>query len=181
MKRLGSIIALAASALAACQEPDPSFGDPNGIWGKKLPGEKPTTAPTGSTAEVPAPTTSLAAAHGSDKGKAGSAPLTDVPDCLGCHSGTAAPKFSFGGRVESGTAGVANVVVTVDDIAPVKSDGDGYFWSTTGEVAKGATVKVQKGSDPATVMGPLLAAGAAGGGCMAAGSCHKGSAGPIQP
>lgn len=166
-------------ALAACQEPDPNYGDPNGIIGKKLPGEK--AAPAGTdTSSVSAPPTSLATAHATDAAKAKSAPLTDVPDCMACHTGNVGPKFSFGGRVVDGKAGVADVIVNVDGLSSVKTDADGYFWSTEGAVAKGATTSVQKGGTT-TPMGQTLGEGVAGGGCLATGSCHGGAQGPIHP
>lgn len=169
---------LAAIAISACQEPDPNWGDVNGIWGKTLPGEQAaTTTPTGN---VSAPTTTLKAAHGSDKGKAGNAPLDNVPDCMGCHIGQPGPKFSFGGRIETSGAGVKDVVVTVTGLKPVKSDADGYFWSEEGDVAQGAKVSVQKGTDNPAPMGTPLGAGKAGGGCLS-GNCHAGTQGPIHP
>ena len=171
--------ALACAALvAACQEPDPNFGDPNAIWGKTLPKEPPPTAGV-DPKTVPAPTTTLKAAHGSDKGKAAAAPLDKVPDCMGCHTGTPGPKFAFGGRIETSGAGVPDIAVVVTGLNPVKSDADGYFWSTQGDVAGGSTVSVQKASGNPTPMGGPLGAGAAGGGCLSSG-CHGGTQGPIH-
>jgi hypothetical protein len=180
VKRFGPIGAMAfAALLGACQEPDPSWGDVNGIWGKTLPGEQPATAGANPN-DVPAPTTTLKAAHGSDKGKAASAPLDKVPDCMNCHTGNPGPKFSFGGRIETGGAGVADVVVTVTGLKGVKSDADGYFWSEEGDVAGGSKVTVQKGTGNPSPMGTPLGAGAAGGGCLSA-NCHAGGQGPIHP
>lgn len=177
VKRFGSIAV--GLVIAACQEPDPNWGDVNGIWGKTLPGEQAaTTTPAGNVA---APTTTLKAAHATDKGKAGGAPAPDKPtDCMGCHTGTPGPKFSFGGRIESAGAGVANVVVTVTGLKAVKSDADGYFWSEEGDVAQGAKVSVQKGTDNPAPMGTPLGAGKAGGACLSS-TCHGGGQGPIHP
>ncbi|MFO0735643.1 MAG: hypothetical protein U0270_07180 [Labilithrix sp.] len=182
MTRFGPLVPIIVGVMAgllACQEPDPSFGDPNGIWGKTLPGEKKTASadPT----SVPAPTITMVEKHGSEKGKAAGAPLDKVGDCMACHTGTPGPKFSFGGRVENAGTGVPDVVVTVTDIAPVKTDKDGYFWQTTGEVAQGGKAQVQKGTDPVATMTSQLGAGAAGGGCLAGGTCHGGTTGPIHP
>jgi hypothetical protein len=176
---LGLLLALAAIPFAACQEPDPNYGDPNGIVGKKLPNEQ-SVAATGAT-NAQAPTTTLKAAHGSDAGVAGGAPLDSVPDCLGCHTGSgAAPKFAFGGRVENSGNGVADAVVSVTGLTAVKTDADGYFWEKDGDVAAGANASVTSGTNPPAAMGGALQAGAAGGGCLGS-NCHKGSQGPIHP
>lgn len=180
------IIAVVLGAAAvACQEPDPNYGDPNGIIGKKLPGEKSTdTSSSGAAPTAPALTTSLGTGHSSAAGKAGSAPAPAAAgksECLQCHNGSGTPpKFAFGGRVETGGSGVADVVITVSGLGPVKSDADGYFWQTTGTVAAKATASAQKG-DTASPMGLALEAGNAGGGCLAGGTCHGGSTGPIHP
>lgn len=179
------LAAVVLGVAAACQEPDPNYGDPNGIIGKKLPGEKSTDTSSSGTSPsaVPAPTTSLSQGHGSAAGKAGSAPAPDAAakaECLQCHNGSGPPKFAFAGRVETGGAGAADVVITVSGLDPVKSDADGYFWQKTGTVADKATATAQKGAT-ASPMGQTLAAGNAGGGCLAAGTCHGGSTGAIHP
>lgn len=173
------IFAIIGAAAFACQEPDPNYGDPNGIWGKLLPGEKAVTG--GTPTDVPTPTTTLKAEHAKPEGVAGGAPLDKVNNCLACHVGNPGKKFSYGGRVEVDDAGVAGVIVSVDGLASVKTDADGYFWLLGDqEVAKDSKTRVQQG-DKSTAMSSVLGAGATGGGCLATGACHGGSQPPIHP
>jgi len=180
LQRFGLYAALAiAVVLGACQEPDPNFGDPNGIVGKKLPNEK---AAAGSTNAPPAsgPTTTMAEGHLKEKATKANAPAVGAAkDCLtGCHTGDPGPKFAFGGRVETGGKGEADVTVNVGDLPGVKTDKDGYFWSTADAVKDGDTAAVQKGANPRSMGGTLTAA--TGGGCGSA-ACHGGGTAPIAP
>lgn len=172
-----------------CAEPDPSFGDPNGIIGKKLPNEPATSTEGGgvfgapySATTPPPPTTTLRAAHA-----AKSQPAPDVvTECLACHGATAAgttPTWAFGGRiVDSAGAPATNADVVVvqgtTKIGPVKSDADGFFWApaSSGTVATGARVYVRKESSEQQMGGQLQAG--TGGACDSTAGCHGGTSGP---
>jgi hypothetical protein len=167
------------SALAACAEPDPRFGDPNGIVNRSLPKEPAGAGGGGGgftdaySAAANKPTTTLRAEHA--KGPGRPAPES-VTDCLGCHvaGGQATNKpFDFGGRVGGNKPDVDVLVVGADGakLGPVKSDADGFFWSPGGASIKaGSHVFMRSAKGPASMNGEL-GAGKAGGGCMAV-QCH---------
>lgn len=187
---VGTIV-IAAGIIAACQEPDPNYGDPSGIIGKKLPGESSsgsTSTSSGDSATAsgssgaptaPAPTITVAAAHADSGGGGPAVPFST--DCLTCHGGTgpATAKFAFGGLV-SNAAG-AQVTVVVDGLQPVATDDAGYFWSTEATaLAAGSSVNLWVNGASKDKM-PGLAAGNAGGACLGASGCHGAtSPGPIQ-
>jgi hypothetical protein len=185
--------AVLVAVCAACAEPDPPYGDPNGIVGKKLPnegaasggGSSSGSASSGAPAESPfggpydeaanKPTITLKASHAA---KAPSAPEPgDSLNCTECHikEGLATAKpFSFGGRVMDKGQPTADAEVVVveggEKLGPVKSDADGFFWFPGDPIKQSAKAYVRKGSGAEQAMGGGLPAG--GGGCDKEG-CHS--------
>lgn len=186
----GTVI-IAAGVVAACQEPDPNYGDPGGIIDKHLPGETGSTGTTTTSADgavtttsssgapAPVPTITVAAAHADSGGVGPAVPFST--DCLTCHGGAgpATAKFAFGGLI-SNSAGAA-VTVTVDGLQPVGADDAGYFWSTdTTAIAAGSSVSFTQNGAVKDKM-PGLSAGNAGGSCLGTTGCHGAtSPGAIQ-
>ncbi len=190
------LVTLGASAALSCAEPDPNFGDPGGILGRKLPGEGASTGTTSSgggvfgapySATANPATTTLEAAHAA-KGMPNPEAAATL-DCLSCHKsgGAASTKaFTFGGRVydPDGKAPVAaaDCIVVLGDgtakLGPVKSDKDGYFWLLGGVMPAGAHVTLRsKDNKEAPMNGPLQATDGA---CQAGGTCHGGTQGKIR-
>jgi hypothetical protein len=147
---VGAALFAALVAVVACGTPDPNYGDPGGIIGKKLPSEPGGTSAPGAEDTSPfkdttstAPLKTLKAAHA-----AANAPAPEaVPECLGCHGKAGAgatSKWTFAGRVVNGGAGVKDVdVIVAKDavkVGPVKSDADGFFWApiALGDVPEGS-------------------------------------------
>jgi hypothetical protein len=176
------------AALGACAEPDPTYGDPGGFIGQKLPNDKGggggSSGGSGSdpfggaySPDANKPATTLKAAHTAAASKG--APSGDnVPDCLTCHKtgGVAAGKaFAFGGRVNGNQASVDVVVVdAAGNLGPVKSDADGYFWfESANAVKKGDHVSLRNKSSTAAMTQQLQDGD---GGCDGQ-SCHGGNIG----
>ena len=164
---------------AGCAEAEPTYGDPSGILGKKLPGEGSSASASGSDAGVfgvaydasaNQPTTSLATAHAAAPG----APAAgDALDCLLCNAlnGAAAAKpFAFGGRVNKATPNIDVVVVLgAQKLGPVKSDAAGFFWLAGSPLAAGGTVSARNAASTSAMSQPLVAG--AGGSCDTL-ACH---------
>jgi hypothetical protein len=188
---IGSVV-IAGVVAFACQEPDPNYGDPGGILGKKLPSEPGAATAPGAVDTGPfagttptAPEKTLKAAHAAATPPA-PAPEA-VPECLGCHGKGAAGatiKWAFAGRVMEGTAGVKDIdVIVLKDavkVGPVKTDADGFFWAPDTAIPEGAKTHIRKGTTVTSMNGALTAA--KGGACNTTPVCHgEGGVGPIHP
>jgi len=167
-----AIFAASLAGASSCAEPDPPYGDPNGIAGKKLPNESASTAPTtssGGTDNTPfsgaydananKPSTTLVASHAAAASK-GAPSAIDAPlVCSDCHKsgGVAQAKiWAFGGRVMKGSAGVPNVDVIITGTAtlgPVKSDADGFFWLAGTPIGAGAKATIRNASGKSSMTG----------------------------
>lgn len=167
------IVLVIAAVAAACQEPDQTFGEPNGIVGKKLPNEGAPLPPpaSGSSGTAPTVTISMKTKHEAVKGPPPGGKIV----CLDCHkAGGTAVEFSFGGQ------SVVGATIKVGTLAAVGCDTDGYFWLKGGPLPKGSRATVGKGDKAKEMSGSLE--GIPGGSCDQATSCH-GNAGtlPIDP
>jgi hypothetical protein len=186
VQRFGHYVALAglslAAVLGACQETEPRFGDPNGIWGKKLPNEKASasSSSSGSAEPVTPPTVTMEEKHKTEKGTASSAPAPGAAkDCMACHTGTPGPKFAIGGRVETGGEGVANVTVRAGSAAAV-TDKDGYFWATGNDIQENdQATALKEGGDIRTMSAVLKPAD--GDGSCSRSTCHGNGFAAIAP
>ncbi len=180
---LSRVLLFACIALGgACGgEPEPSFGDPGDIAGRKLGGNTsgPSTSSSGDggstsssggadpfSPEPAAPTTTAKAAH---KAKGQPDPVPTLA-CGSCHNGTTAPAWAIAGYIEKKGGGGAKdaIVVVVDGATRVaaKADADGFFWVAGTPVTKGnASAKLTK-------IGKMLTPLAAGGGNCSASACH---------
>lgn len=186
------VLGLAACAAACGPEPEPSFGDPSGIAGRKIPNDgneapSPGTSPgdagatsSGGTTDPfspapAAPTQTAKAAHAAK----GQTAILPTLACGSCHGGSGpGPSWAIAGYVEAKGAGANGAIVAVMDgttrLAAAKTDSDGFFWVAGTPVAKGnVSVKLTK----VAKMGTTLSTG--GNNCNSS-SCHTGSAGTIQ-
>lgn len=156
------IVLVTAAVVAACQEPEQSYGEPNGIIGKKLPQEGDTAVVSGSSSgQGPVVTVSMKIKHENGKGPAPGPKIV----CLDCHkAGGSAPEFSFGGK------SVVGATIKVGDLPSVGCDEDGYFWLKGTPLKAGSKALVGKG-DKTKQMSQSLE-GIAGGSCDAVGTCH---------
>lgn len=162
-----------AVALGSCAEPDPSYGDPGGILGKKVPNESATGSSSSSSSggdNGPFPSAysgtanpavkSVVAAHAAAvaAGKAAPSSISAPLVCDSCHkAGQAAEAklLAIGGRVMKGENGVPNVDVIITGpttVGPVKSDVDGFFFALGTPIGAGskATIRSQAGMSPMT-------------------------------
>lgn len=137
--------ALGVATSGCGPEEEPSFGDPSGIAGKRVPGSSGgTDTPAGDggasgdggavstdpfTPEPPEPTKTAKSVH-----TAKGAVVTEKSACLTCHRAggeAAAFPWAMGGVVHKAGAPVAGAtVVAVGSFGRVaaKSDAEGYFW-----------------------------------------------------
>lgn len=173
---LGIVVSFAG--VTSCQEPDPNYGVPGGIKGQALPNEANAGSANGGVFGAPydananKPKTTLTAAH---TGKPGAPAAGDDLNCSQCHkAGGTAPEFAYGGRIyaDNKPVGDADVLVVVGDakVGPVKSDADGFFWSSGAALKEGGKAYVRKDTTERPMNQPL-GGGEAGGGCNAT-ACH---------
>lgn len=161
--RLLPFLALAA-ALGSCAEPDPSYGDPGGILGKKVPNESGSGSSSSSSSggdDAPFPSAysgtanpavkSVVSAHAAAvaAGKAAPSSISAPLVCDSCHKegqAAAAKILAIGGRVMKGEAGIPNVDVIVTGpatVGPVKSDADGFFFALGTPIGAGSKVAIR--------------------------------------
>jgi len=153
-------VLVTAAIGGACQEPDQTFGEPNGIVGKKLPNEG-DPAPSTGGGGAPVVTVSMKSKHAGGKGPDPGPKIV----CLTCHvAGGSAPEFSFGGQ------SVVGATIAVTGQKPVGCDTDGYFWLEGPPLKAGSRATCGKGTSSKSMGGAI--AGVAGGSCDGAAPCH---------
>jgi hypothetical protein len=186
--RLLLFVTVGVAGAIACADPDPNFGEPAGIIGRKLPkegetpgapgpGGGPTSAfPKPYAAADNKPTTTLKAAHDA---KGGPAPDTIAQPCLDCHKtgGQAAAKvFSFGGRIAGKKPDIDVIVGGGTPLGPTKTDADGFYWFVGGAVADGSRPVVRSATEESAMLTALTST--TGGSCDGTAACHGGGQGP---
>ncbi len=188
--------AAAAGASACGPEPEPAFGDPSGIVGKKLKekaGGGSSSGDGGATpdgdfppTDPPAPTTTAEAAHAAGAAK-GAPAISAALECLsaGCHGGGGtAPPFAFGGYVvKAGAPAVGAVIAvkTAGGFLAAKSDAKGFFWLKGERVTEGTVAAKPDGAtSPAQekLMATDLLPTNDNGNCNS-GKCHNGGTAPV--
>lgn len=184
MRRLPAT--LLAAALGACAPDEPQFGAAGVILGKPLPRESAAGGAGGGvfgadySPTANRPDQRMVVAH---EGTGGPTAASDTIDCLSCHNSAGLAKdkaFSFGGRVVRGGAPAADIDVIVvheaEQLGPVKSDADGFFWLIGAPVKAGSKTHVRSASGTesmSTALGEGIAASCDSGNCHVPGRQNK--------
>lgn len=197
-----SFATCAAGLVLACvTQTDPPYGPPGAIgkWDFRDENGSSGSSPDGgssgaSTGPFPAPYNETSPpAPAEPTGTlhptvANGIPITPTTACLACHGAGASgstKKWAFAGWAASARGSTTGLdkgeVIVVDGttvLGPVKTAPDGYFWfelegGTIGPNAKTAIRDKTKGSAMQQALG-------GNGDCSATGTCHGGSAGPVD-
>lgn len=193
-------LAVGATGASGCgAEPEPAFGDPSGIVGKKLKekaggGSSSSSGGDGGAepdgyfpaTDPPAPTTTAEAAHAAGAAK-GAPAISATLECLsaGCHGGGGtAPAFAYGGYVVKSGAPAAGAIIAVktsSGFLASKSDPKGYFWFKGPRVTEGSVAAKPEGAtapQQEKLMGGDLLPSNDNGNCNS-GKCHNGGTSPV--